>query len=492
MDVLGTQNISEAAIVAILHHGLAISRFKHSRLPASEQRGDRPTGAVFLTRSKEALQEAVGFVSTSQEAILDNDSCSHWTPNIFRFGTYKNPNRHVISGHSEDNLKQINTFVVDADFGDHKPSYSVDLYHKFIVTLDDSQTEIWPTILLETPHGYQAYYVLDRPVFVRRHNDQFPAITAAKMVSEAIRTAVAEQLPQVDPGANHFGFFRKPNEQNVCFFEPSLTHDFGGLLAWAKRLQASAGEKDRVHFRVKQTDQPWFIALTRAQVSRGDGMLGRNNTLLTLCLAGYSSGWTERDAYDYADQWNSGQREPLSDREVQRIVHSAFSGKYQGANAHYIAELTAAYAPDAAKPIGNQVWRKHAKVREDRQYSHLREWAEDLVKYVNTKTGREADYLQITTRELRSQLGISSQMLMRVLHYVADLSLLKVVRKLGRNGGLSLATLRMAGRTVQRNKRASGDAWRFFLDGLGISREGTSEKIDQLSLWPGSHAWSGP
>jgi hypothetical protein len=221
-------------------------------------------------------------------------------------------------------------------------------------------------------------------------------------------------------------------------------------------------------------------------------MLGRNNTLLTLCLAGYSSGWTERDAYDYADQWNSGQREPLSDREVQRIVHSAFSGKYQGANAHYIAELTAAYAPDAAKPIGNQVWRKHAKVREDRQYSHLREWAEDLVKYVNTKTGREADYLQITTRELRSQLGISSQMLMRVLHYVADLSLLKVVRKLGRNGGLSLATLRMAGRTVQRNKRTSGDAWRFFLDGLGISREGTSEKIDQLSLWPGNHAWSGP
>ncbi|EKQ03892.1 replication initiation protein [Lacticaseibacillus casei A2-362] len=68
------------------------------------------------------------------------------------------------------------------------------------------------------PHGYQAYYVLDRPVFVRRHNDQFPAIAAAKMVSEAIRTAVAEQLPQVDPGANHFGFFRKPNEQNVCFF----------------------------------------------------------------------------------------------------------------------------------------------------------------------------------------------------------------------------------------------------------------------------------
>jgi hypothetical protein len=264
------------------------------------------------------------------------------------------------------------------------------------------------------------------------------------------------------------------------------------LLAWAKRLQTSAGEKDRVHFRVKQTDQPWFIALTRAQVSRGDGMLGRNNTLLTLCLAGYSSGWTERDAYDYADQWNSDQREPLSDREVQRIVHSAFSGKYQGANAHYITELISAYAPDATKPTGNQVWCKYAKVREDRQYSHLREWAKDLVKYVNNKTGRNADYLQITTRELRAQLGISSQMLTRVLHYVAELNLLKVIRKLGRNGGLSLATLRMMGRTIQRNKRANGDAWRFFLDGLITSRQWTSEKIDQLSLWTESHARSGP
>ncbi|MDM7533345.1 replication initiation protein, partial [Lacticaseibacillus paracasei] len=118
--------------------------------------------------------------------------------------------------------------------------------------------------------------------------------------------------------------------------------------------------------------------------------------------------------------------------------------------------------------------------------------AEDLVKYVNTKTGREADYLQITTRELRAQLGISSQMLMRVLHYVAELSFLKVVRKLGRNGGLFLATIQMVGRTIQRNKRASGNAWRFFLDHLITSRQWTSEKIDQLSLLPKGHARSGP
>ena len=286
------------------------------------------------------------------------------------------------------------------------------------------------------------------------------------MVSEAIRTAVTKQLPQVDPGANHFGFFRKPNEQNVCFFEPSLVHNFGNLLEWAKRLQSTEGERERVHFRIKQVNQPWFAALTRAQVARGNGMLGRNNTLLTLCLAGYSSGWTERNAYDYADQWNYGQRSPLNDHEVQRIVHSAFSGKYQGANRHYIAELIAAYAPDTSKPTGNQIWRKHAKPREKRQYSHLQEWSEDLVKYVTTKSHQGKNSLHTTTRELRVQLGISSQMLTRLLHYVEEFSLLKVIRKFGRNGGLILETLKTVGRTVQKNKQEIGNAWRIFLNGI--------------------------
>lgn len=492
MDWLGAANLSEAAIVAVLHHGLAVIKYRNSHLPAAEQGGPRPTGAVFLTRTKQALREAVGFVSTSQEAVLDSSSCSHWTPNIFRFGTYADTNHRIIKGHSEDNLKQINTFVIDADFGDQKPLYSTDLYQKFCVTLTDNQTGVWPTIVLETPHGYQAYYVLDRPVFVRRDHDRFPAIEAAKKVSIALRSAVAKQLPQVDAGANHFGFFRKPNEQNICFFEPALAYDFADLLAWAKGLETKVERQNQVHFRVKQTDQPWFIALTRAQVARGDGMLGRNNTLLTLCLAGYSSGWSQSEAYDYADQWNSGQCDPLSDREVQRIVNSAFSGKYQGANARYIAELTAAYAPGVTIQTGNQVWRKHAKPREERQYSHLREWADDLVNYVADKSDPRAPHLRVTTRELRVELGISSQMLTRLLQYVADLNRLSVTRKLGRHGGLYLATLPMIGRTVQRNKQALGDAWKVFLTTIIVQKTQRKLRPEQLAIWPETQKRSGP
>lgn len=491
MDVLGAANLSEAAIVAILHHGLARSKYKHSQLRPEDRQGARPTGAIFLTRTKDDLREAIGFVATSQEAVLDNETCSHWTPNIFRFGTYADRRCHVLKGHSEDNLKQINTFVVDADFGSGKPSYDTALLNKFIVNQNDQQ-ELWPTLVLETPHGYQAYYVLDRPVFVRRTGDQLPAVKAAKRVSEALRAAVAKDLPQVDVGANHFGFFRKPSEENVCFFEPALTHDFGDLQDWTKLQHLTFHHDNKAHYPVKQTDQPWFIALTHAQVPRGDGMLGRNNTLLTLCLAGYSSGWSAEDAYDFADQWNTDQREPLSDQEVRRIIRSAFSGKYQGASAAYIAELTATYTPDAPKTTGPKVWHKHAKPRTERKYSHLQEWAGDLVAYVVERAGQAVDQIKVTTRELRDQLGISSQVLTKVLAYVADYGLLKVVKQYGRHGGLYLTTRQMLGRQLQLDRRAQAISWHDFVTGQ-LRGQAQKEVVNgQVSLLPETLTRSGP
>ena len=56
MDVLGAANLSEAAIVAILHHGLARSKYKHSQLRPEDRQGARPTGAIFLTRTKDDLR----------------------------------------------------------------------------------------------------------------------------------------------------------------------------------------------------------------------------------------------------------------------------------------------------------------------------------------------------------------------------------------------------------------------------------------------------
>src|SRR5690606_800739 len=76
-------------------------------------------GAIALVRSKEDLStpEGVkGYVVTSLETLLEDfSSVSHWNPNVSNYLRYTDKTRTRIQGHGEENLQQINTFVVDID-----------------------------------------------------------------------------------------------------------------------------------------------------------------------------------------------------------------------------------------------------------------------------------------------------------------------------------------------------------------------------------------
>ncbi len=66
-----------------------------------------------------------GVVLTSEEAIHENkDTFTHWTPNVYRYGTYADENRSYTKGHSENNLRQINTFFIDFDIHTAKETIS--------------------------------------------------------------------------------------------------------------------------------------------------------------------------------------------------------------------------------------------------------------------------------------------------------------------------------------------------------------------------------
>lgn len=486
-------SLSKDLIKLIMHDGLAPAKFKNSKLVVLDQTPEaRPHGAVFLTRTKQNLSEARGFIATSQEAVIENLKCSHWTPNIFRYGTYSDDRRKTIVGHTETNLKQINTLVVDADFGNHKPKYSEDMLENFIVKKKDLfDPEIWPTAILETPHGYQAYYVLWKPVFIANKGNRYPAIEAAKTVSEQLRQSVLKKLPQVDVGCNHLGFFRMPSDDMIKFFEPSLTLDFSMLLDWAKDIEAKKAAVIKPGSGPKQTEQPWFNALVQATVVRGDGDLGRNNTLLTMLLACYSSGWGKDRAYDLADEWNSKQPEPLRDTEVRGILRSAYSGKYQGASKTYIQLLMNRWAPEvrAFAHVGRQNWVKFAKPRHMREYSHVSEWAQDLVKYIQ-RLGARSTSLSLKTADIRAALKISRDSLNKTLDYVAEHGLLRVQRTRGRNGGLVLITMMMAGRQIEAGHSKQAQAWADFLAMMTKQAKGNPEhKSTQIAaetmLWDG-------
>ncbi|WP_243681985.1 hypothetical protein [Lacticaseibacillus manihotivorans] len=73
-----------------------------------------------------------------------------------------------------------------------------------------------------------------QPVWIRRtEKGTFPALASAKLVSEAIRRAVAVKNPYTDTGANHFGFFGLPSKQNLIEVDDDQRTDFALLQKWS-------------------------------------------------------------------------------------------------------------------------------------------------------------------------------------------------------------------------------------------------------------------
>ncbi|HLQ84376.1 MAG TPA: plasmid replication protein, partial [Pseudogracilibacillus sp.] len=130
----------------------------------SYMQNSKKMGAVFVSRSKENLSEGKGFIVTSYEALNENDGqLTHWTPNVFRGGSYYDFKRQYIKGHEKENLKQINVIGFDIDTKD------VNLYDLFLAC--DELNLPKPNVLLETPRGYQGFFILKTPFFIHKQGD---------------------------------------------------------------------------------------------------------------------------------------------------------------------------------------------------------------------------------------------------------------------------------------------------------------------------------
>ena len=213
----------------ILKDGLRNYKFKNSHLKpvSSVEEGNR--GAIFGYRTKEKMIKARGVVLTSMESISENeDSFTHWTPNVYRFGSYSDPKRQITRGHSEDNLRQINTFYIDFDI----TSSAEEMTSGDILTAA-IDLGFMPTLILKSDKGYQAYFVLDKAAYVTTHS-QFKVVKVAKAISQNLRNYFGQTLP-VDMTCNHFGIARMPRANNVEFFHADYTYSFQEWLDWSMK-----------------------------------------------------------------------------------------------------------------------------------------------------------------------------------------------------------------------------------------------------------------
>jgi hypothetical protein len=122
-------------------------------------------------------------------------------------------------------LRQINTFFVDIDL----PANSEKFNHGEIVLAAYDRLGFMPTMILDTPNGYQAFFVLKSPAYVTKKTNYKVIDRVAKKISKNIRKELAKDLPGIDVNCNHFGIPEFRVLTTFCFMRNlTRTHSRSG------------------------------------------------------------------------------------------------------------------------------------------------------------------------------------------------------------------------------------------------------------------------
>lgn len=407
----------------LMHQGLTTYKTKNSmatlpsRVAAEKQDKLNKKGAIFAVRSKEDFFQGgvKGFIIKSKEALLEQaNNLTHFTPNVYGKASYTDEKRTQIKGFEEQYLNQINTFVVDIDTKKHS------VQDILVASMEKSIGA--PTLIVESTNGYQAFFALESPFFITNKND-FRGLKIAKRISDNIKRSLAEV--DVDIFCNDFGFFRIPNDNNIVWFQEQYTYAIADLIDWSMRQDDDFGRslyvvQKQLTNAVEATSTEWFHALLKTTDVKGHkGQIGRNNMMYTLALICYSEGKAKGDTFDLLDTYNSNLKNPLKSTEIKAVIRSAFSGKHAGASKAYVQSLLAAYVQNGTEfdvqLSGRTGWYKFKKEREDRVRSHLHEWEDDIVQYINAHCTPETPYFEATQKELCEEIGISVSTLNKLM-----------------------------------------------------------------------------
>lgn len=384
------------------HSKASISQLNEYRESLKEERYKK--GCIFVSSSKDELIEGKGFMIFSYETLNEKfNQLSHWTPNIYTHGSYVSFKKRIIKGHTNDNLKQVNVIGMDID------TKNIDLYSIFIGC--DELNLPRPNVLLETPKGFQMFWVLEKPFYANR-NTGFKGISTVEKIANNMRKALSGYLP-IDIACSNFGFYRIPNDNNVLYFDDYPANN-DSLIAWSinQSKQKSSNHLSLVvnndESQEKAINTAWYNALINTkEIAPGEFVSGRNNTLFTLALANYQSGVSFEHAYDMLDQFNSNLDYPLSIQEFNRTIKSAYSGRYDGPKKDYVEFLLDTWTDNKVKYSSNfKGWYKHKKPREERVRSHYSEWEQDLFDFLEKHTNEAQPFFECSMPELAKLTNI--------------------------------------------------------------------------------------
>lgn len=410
---------------------------------------------------------------TSKETLLeDAQGLTHFTPNVYRKYGYVNGTRHMICGFEERNLLQINTFVVDIDTKKHT-------VQDILLTCMDHSIGL-PTLIVASDRGYQVYFALQQPLFISNKND-FRGLTVAKRIANNLKRSLKDV--DADLFCNDFGFFRLPKASNIVFAQLEYTYSMAQLIHWSTRCDDNIERPLFVvptkQFKTSMMDSPSFQALVHAVGVKGKkGQIGRDNAIFTLALICFSEGWDKARTFDFIYEYNARLMHPLPEAALQRILSSAYSGKYKGASKEYIEALLQLYVPNGKSVsvnTGKQVWYKFKKDREDRTRSHYEEWEQDMVSYITAENNSSEPFIWRTQKEICEAIGIPQSTLNQLLK--SSTKIMKTVIGKGRSAKTGWTTVHLFIQHVLRLLQTTKEGYRKYL--IEVVYEWT-EALDQV------------
>ncbi|MCP1137522.1 primase C-terminal domain-containing protein [Paenibacillus polysaccharolyticus] len=317
-------------------------------------------------------------------------SNTYYTPNTF----YRNDRR------AQDTLRWLNAVVLDIDT---KNGQNDGLILPELLERISAAGLPRPSLIVRTPSGgFHVHFILDQP-----RKAYANAVRQYQLLQRTIAEAIGADLQAI--GAERF--FRIPNDSNIIF-QTDSTVSFEALNDWYWMNYAEsrtshckgAGRADLSGRGILQ--HPAFQTLLR-----GVQVGARDRTAYTLALAFKVEGYTDDEAAAKLHAWNELLDTPLSCREIEKKVKSAYrEGGKKGPKASIVTELSGIafqYGP---------VW-EPAKPREERKNSHFDEWAHDVITSLKALPGNE---IVDSQRKLAAHWGMSLSSFQHVIRMLID------------------------------------------------------------------------
>ncbi|PCF82739.1 primase C-terminal domain-containing protein [Staphylococcus delphini] len=434
----------------ILHGSIEKYKFKNSKATDLEKANFKATKAqnwrsarIAVTSSKETLQRGYGVILSSEEALVQyGHKFSHWTPNPYNFLSIKKEedtednkiiNLYPVMNRTKDNVKQINTFVLDID----KDIEYNELVQSLASAHINEGVEM-PNLYVKTPRGWHLYFVLDTPFYAKGIEKK--ALKVAEKVHSSLAYAISKYLP-IDNQCVSTGYFRLPTKDNVKLFtnQYCLKDD---MVRWSKEYSEKHDLNQNVFYKSivngQELTPEWVdYLLKEADVTSIGYGVGRNNTMFSVALYYYSKNVDLKEAESNIYAFNQRLANPLSYKEVERVIKSAYSGRYGGAMREHVENLLEAFSDGQVAYSNSGVsingfW-KHKKERKDRVRSHFDERKDDLERYLNEHTNKQKVFVKGSMSAIAKKLGMARSSLYAIFEkHINKGTIIKYTIKNGR------------------------------------------------------------